>query len=98
MDIDAIALTKFDNVATALKDLAEGSKARMRLEDEVLEIEVAQAIPYGHKFALLTIYAGNSVVKYGEIIGRATKTIPAGQHAHVQNVESTRGRGDRAKR
>jgi altronate dehydratase small subunit len=97
MDIDALALKKIDNVATALKDLPEGSVARTRVEDGMVEVPVAEAIPYGHKFALKTIYAGKSVVKYGEIIGSATRTIAVGQHAHVQNIESNRGRGDRIK-
>ncbi len=34
--------------------------------------------------------------KYGQVIGRATKDIEAGGHVHVHNLESTRGRGDKA--
>ena len=35
------------------------------------------------------------VLKYGESIGKATKNISKGEHVHIQNVESNRGRGDR---
>jgi len=35
-----------------------------------------------------------TILKYGEVIGRATRDIEAGAHAHVQNIESLRGRGD----
>ena len=42
------------------------------------------------------IRAGDSILKYGETIGRATEDIPAGRHAHIHNIESLRGRGDLA--
>ena len=38
---------------------------------------------------------GCVIVKDGEVIGRATKNISVGQHVHVHNLESCRGRGDR---
>lgn len=34
------------------------------------------------------------VIKYGEIIGKASVEIRKGQHVHVHNLESLRGRGD----
>lgn len=40
------------------------------------------------------IQKGEYIYKYGEIIGKATKEILAGYHAHVHNIESLRGRGD----
>ncbi|VFS54652.1 Uncharacterised protein [Leminorella grimontii] len=36
----------------------------------------------------------DEVYKYGESIGRATQAIELGEHVHVHNVESERGRGD----
>ena len=53
-------------------------------------------ISYGHKFAVRDIRAGDSILKYGETIGRATEDIPSGRHAHIHNIESLRGRGDLA--
>jgi hypothetical protein len=41
------------------------------------------------------IGAGDSVVKYGEVIGRATSAIAAGRHVHVHNVVSARLPGGR---
>lgn len=55
---------------------------------------MAEDIPYGHKFALRFIRKGEDILKYGEVIGRATADIGSGCHAHVQNIESLRGRGD----
>jgi len=57
---------------------------------------VAQVdIPYGHKLALRDIAAGEQVIKYGLSIGSASINIQAGDHVHVHNVESNRGRGDK---
>jgi altronate dehydratase small subunit len=92
--IDAILLHSTDNVATAVQELKRGQQAAVRLEREIIHITLAMDIPYGHKFAAVTIHKGENVLKYGEIIGRATQEIKAGCHAHVQNIESLRGRGD----
>ena len=45
-------------------------------------------IPAGHKFALRAIAEGEYVVKYGEIIGKATQTIAEGEWVHTHNVKS----------
>lgn len=94
MAIDAIVLNKTDNVATAVQDLKAGQQAAVRLERDLHSITLAEDIPYGHKFAFRGISQGEDILKYGEVIGRATKNIPTGCHAHVQNIESLRGRGD----
>jgi len=94
MAIDAIALHTTDNVATAVQELKAGQEATVRLEHDVHHIILQEDIPYGHKFTLKNVQCGENILKYGEIIGRATKDIGAGYHAHVQNIESLRGRGD----
>ena len=45
-------------------------------------------IPAGHKYALFPIAKGEYVIKYGEIIGRATHDIQAGEWVHTHNVKS----------
>ena len=45
-------------------------------------------IPAGHKLALRDIAAGEYVIKYGQIIGRAKQDIPAGAWVHTHNVAS----------
>lgn len=92
--IDAIALREADNVATALRDLAAGETVVVGVADRTLSLAVRQAITYGHKLALVDIAPGTNILKYGEVIGRATQAIPAGMHAHIHNIESLRGRGD----
>ena len=38
------------------------------------------------------------IFKYGEEIGIATQNIRKGDHVHIQNLDSLRGRGDLPKR
>lgn len=92
--IDAIVLNSSDNVATAVQDLKAGQQATVRFGRELSEIAMGEDVPYGHKLAVRLIHKGEDILKYGEVIGRATADIKSGCHAHVQNVESMRGRGD----
>ena len=92
----AIAIKEQDNVATAIKDIPAGQKAAVGVGEQTVFIRVAQNIAYGHKFALRAIAKGETVLKYNCVIGRATCDIEPGQHAHVHNMESLRGRGDLA--
>ncbi len=45
-------------------------------------------IPAGHKFALQDIKQGEYIIKYGEIIGRASLDINKGDWVHTHNVKS----------
>lgn len=94
----AIVIKKEDNVATAISDIAADQAVAVGIEEENLTITVRQAIPLGHKLALRPIRSGEAILKYGTVIGRATQEIQRGEHVHVHNVESTRGRGDLVRR
>ena len=93
---DAIAIKRRDNVATAIRDIGENKTVTVGVEDETLTVRVTQPIPLGHKLALRRIRCGEDILKYAAVIGRATTDIRVGEHVHVHNVESTRGRGDLA--
>jgi altronate dehydratase len=82
----AIVLDPADNVAVALRALAEGEE--IAVEGETLR--AATAIPTGHKLARRAIAEGDPVLKYNETIGIASAPIVAGEHVHVQNVRSAR--------
>jgi altronate dehydratase small subunit len=90
----AIAIKEEDNVATAIKDIPAGQEAAVGIGEQVIIVPVTEDIAYGPKFALRTITKGETVLKYNCVIGRATRNIDTGQHAHVHNMESLRGRGD----
>ncbi len=81
-----------DNVATALTDIKGGTLVRVKAGDHTIELTVKQAIPFGHKFAIMNIEKGQPVYKYGEKIGKAIKPIRLGQHVHTHNVEGVRCR------
>jgi altronate dehydratase small subunit len=92
----AIVMDSKDNVATLLDDVDANDVVQVMLGDKTNETKVQEKIQFGHKFAMEMIKKGQNVVKYGEVIGRATQDIGQGQHVHVHNVESLRGRGDLA--
>ena len=78
-----VVVDERDNVATVVETLKKGEV----METTAGKKRLLRDIPEGHKFALSNIPKGGYVVKYGEWIGRATADIPAGDHAHVHNVE-----------
>ena len=92
----AIVVDQKDNVATLLTDVEKNDQVQVKTGNEVTECEVLEKIKFGHKIALSTIAKGQDIVKYGEVIGRASEEIVKGRHVHVHNVESLRGRGDLA--
>jgi altronate dehydratase small subunit len=92
----AIVMDSKDNVATLLTDADANDVVQVMMGDKTTETKVQEKIQFGHKFAMETITKGQHVVKYGEVIGQATQDIGEGQHVHVHNVESLRGRGDLA--
>jgi len=96
MKRDAISIKEEDNVATALRDLSRDETASVGIGKKTMEIKLIENVEYGHKFAICDIPAGQDIIKYGEVIGRATADIQSGAHAHIQNIESLRGRGDLA--
>ncbi|MCF8485167.1 MAG: altronate dehydratase family protein [Rhodobacteraceae bacterium] len=73
-----IVLNPEDSVAIALADLPGGEM----VEDTAL----LEPVPRGHKIARSDIAPGGLVRRYGQIIGQATQTIPAGAHVHVHNL------------
>jgi len=91
-DADALVLHAQDNVATALRPLAAGQTVRVLGAVDDAGHVVRQDVALCHKFALRDIAEGGTVLKYGEAIGQASRTILAGEHVHIHNLVSRRGR------
>jgi len=89
----AIRMTDEDNVATVLEDVRAGQEILVK-DGKEFGLKVVQDIPFGHKVATADIEKGEMVIKYGEVIARATAHIGKGEHVHIHNAESLRGRGD----
>lgn len=86
---DAIVLEAEDHVATALRHLHAGERARINLNEKESFVNVLEEIPLCHKIAVKTVFAGEVIAKYGYAIGRATSQIPAGSHVHIHNLASS---------
>jgi (2R)-sulfolactate sulfo-lyase subunit alpha len=82
-----------DNVGVIV---VEGLKAGTEMlgvvteNDTTMSLKAAQDIPIGHKVALKPLKAGDTVIKYGEDIGRMTADAGVGTHVHVQNLKTKR--------
>lgn len=89
---DAIVMNGRDNVATALCPLIQGQKAHVKTVSGELIVELQEAVPPNHKFAIHDVRSGEHVLKFGEIIGITTEDIRCGMHVHTQNLRSLHGR------
>jgi altronate dehydratase small subunit len=92
----AVVINEKDNVATAVTPMKTGRMVSLEVQGRGEKIKLLSDIPMGHKFALRGIDPGADVIKYGEPIGRATAAIAKGEHVHVHNVVSHRGRKEGA--
>ncbi len=77
---NTLRLHQSDNVLIALRDLAGGSRP------QGLAVPLTYPIPRGHKIACRPIGAGQNVIRYGQIIGQATKNISEAAHVHEHNL------------
>ncbi|GAB4521786.1 MAG: UxaA family hydrolase [Anaerolineae bacterium] len=88
-----------DNVGTAVvAPIQAGDEVGTNGQVADVVVTANQNVPYGHKIALRDIPKGETIWKYNLSIGNATQDIKAGDHVHVHNVESNRGRGDLVER
>ncbi|MCZ2343730.1 MAG: altronate dehydratase family protein [Bacteroidales bacterium] len=88
----AVHLRPADNIAVAIRPIPAGTT----LSFPGGSITTAAAIKMGHKVALQDIPVGQSVLKFGQIIGFAGKPIAPGEHVHVHNVKAERFERDYA--
>lgn len=90
MNRKAILLNERDDVATALTPLEIGEQVSAAAGQRSVEVALLEDIPFGHKYALRDIAAGEEVLKYGLPIGKALEEIRAGSWVHVHNCRSDR--------
>ena len=76
-----IQLADSDNVAVAVEGLESGTAASLGKRS----LMPVDAVPAGHKVAMVAIANGQPIVKYGQPIAVATSDIAAGQHVHTHN-------------
>ena len=73
-----------DNVFVTCRTIAEGETIVI---DE-RQVQVAAAVPLGHKVARHALAPGAAVLKYGACIGSATRHVRPGEHVHLHNMQS----------
>ena len=82
-----------DNVAVVV---VEGLKAGTRALGVVTEnnstfsVDVKDDIPIGHKVALIDLADKDTVIKYGQDVGRMVAPAAKGHHVHTQNMKTKR--------
>ena len=81
-----------DNVGVAVVDIEPGQAVTGAALDngDQLRVVTLEAIPLGHKIALKDFKVGDTVIKYGEDIGKVVAIIHAGEHVHVHNLKTKR--------
>ena len=93
--VRAIVLNSQDNVATLI-DSGGTADTTVELRGEKQgRVMLKQDIPFGHKVALADMDLGADILKYATVVGETTAAITVGEHVHIHNVGSKRGRGDK---
>ena len=88
----AIQLDDRDNVATVTDDVSKGEQVEVLspMGEVILDTKPVEDIIFGHKLTLRKLNKGEEIIKYGEVIGVASKPIAVGGWVHTHNVESGR--------
>ena len=75
-----LLLNPDDDILVALGDLPAGTRL------EPYGVTCGQDIPAGHKVARRDLAQGQTVRKYGQIIGATSQDVAAGAHVHSHNL------------
>ena len=82
-----------DNVGVVV---VEGLKAGTDMlgviteNDTTVNVKSGHDIPIGHKVALTDLKEGDTVIKYGEDIGKMVGDAGKGHHVHTHNLKTKR--------
>ena len=82
-----------DNVGVVVvEDLTAGTEMLgvVTHDDSDFRLTAKADVPIGHKVALKDLKAGDTVIKYGEDIGRMVGDAPKGGHVHTHNLKTKR--------
>jgi hypothetical protein len=77
-----------DNVATLLGEAPAGSVLTIVGPAGKRELVARDKISMGHKIALAAIPEGESITKFGIVIGVAMRSIEPGEWVHLHNCRS----------
>jgi len=84
---------KRDNVGVVVvEDLKAGDEMLCVVTEDNSDFKLVARhdVPIGHKVALKDLAEGDTIIKYGEDIGRVISPIATGEHVHVHNLKTKR--------
>lgn len=82
-----------DNVGVVVvEDLKAGTEMLCRITEDnsTFRMKVLDDVPIGHKVAIVDLVKDDTVIKYGEDIGRMVGDAAKGKHVHVHNLKTKR--------
>ena len=82
-----------DNVGVVVvEDLKAGTDMLCVVteDDSDFRLTVLHDVPIGHKVALQDFAVGDTVIKYGQDIGRIVAPVKRGEHVHTHNLKTKR--------
>lgn len=82
-----------DNVGVVVvEDLKAGADMLgvITENDTTIRVRALQDIPIGHKVALTDLKIGDTVIKYGQDVGKMVGSAAKGAHVHVHNHKTKR--------
>jgi (2R)-sulfolactate sulfo-lyase subunit alpha len=84
---------KRDNVGVVVVEELKAGTAMLCVvteDNSDFRLTVLHDVPIGHKVALADLAVGDTVVKYGQDIGRIVAPVAKGEHVHVHNLKTKR--------
>lgn len=82
-----------DNVGVVVvEDLKAGTDMLVCVthDNSTFRLAAGADVPIGHKIALKDFKEGDTMIKYGEDIGKIIADIPKGDHVHTHNCKTKR--------
>jgi (2R)-sulfolactate sulfo-lyase subunit alpha len=82
-----------DNVGVVVvENLAQGTDMLCVVthDNSDFRLTARADVPIGHKVALKDLQPGDTVIKYGQDIGRIVAPVARGEHVHVHNLKTKR--------
>ena len=82
-----------DNVGVVVvEDLSAGATMLCVVTEDNSDFKMTAnaAVQIGHKIALKDLALGDTVIKYGQDIGKVVAPIKKGDHVHVHNLKTKR--------
>jgi (2R)-sulfolactate sulfo-lyase subunit alpha len=84
---------KRDNVGVVVvEDLKPGTDMLCVVTEDNSDFHLTAkaAVQIGHKIALKDLKVGDTIIKYGQDIGKVVAPIAKGDHVHVHNLKTKR--------